>query len=178
MKRTFFSLLALSALVITSCKKQDKVEASATEVAGIANPLTDYHGLSEQTLQELLVARGVTARYQNIENAYKDGYEDIGVVLPNMGHHFMNKSLVDGTFEITKPELLVYNKLEDGTYVLGAIEYATPLALSPNTPPEGFSGSSDVWVPFGGLFWTLHAWVWKFNPDGVFNPNNPLVIVR
>jgi hypothetical protein len=22
------------------------------------------------------------------------------------------------------------------------------------------------------VFWTLHAWVWKDNPDGVFNPTN------
>jgi hypothetical protein len=30
-------------------------------------------------------------------------------------------------------------------------------------------------VPFGGVFWTLHAWVWKDNPDGLFNPTNSRV---
>jgi hypothetical protein len=25
------------------------------------------------------------------------------------------------------------------------------------------------------VFWTLHAWVWKDNPDGVFNPTNSQV---
>jgi hypothetical protein len=47
------------------------------------------------------------------------------------------------------------------------------------TAPEGFTGSSDEWdhnTDFG--LWLLHAWVWKNNPDGVFNPTNPRVQVR
>jgi hypothetical protein len=54
-----------------------------------------------------------------------------------------------------------------------AVEYAVPLDLA-LTSPEGFSGEDDVWdrnTTFG--LWTLHAWVWRHNPDGVFAPMNP-----
>jgi len=63
--------------------------------------------------------------------------------------------------------------LEDGTPVLVAVEYAVPIALA---RPEGFQGSTDVWngtSPFP--LWLLHAWVWAYNPEGVFNWTNPLV---
>jgi len=70
----------------------------------------------------------------------------------------------------------VYNKNEDGSFQLVAAEYAVPIDISPNKPPEGFTGTGDVWDRNTGFgLWLLHAWVWKNNPDGVFNPTNPLV---
>jgi hypothetical protein len=98
-----------------------------------------------------------------------DGYHDTGIVLRNMRRHFLKDELVDTKFEADHPELLVYTS--DWTNLL-AIEYAGPLSA---TPPEGFQGDADQWVPFGGVFWTLHAWVWKDNPDGLFNPTNSRV---
>ena len=58
---------------------------------------------------------------------------------------------------------------------LVAVEYAIPLDLSVNAP-TGFTGNLDVWKrdTFFQL-WLLHAWVWEYNPLGVFNPTNPLV---
>lgn len=58
------------------------------------------------------------------------------------------------------------------------VEYAVPLALSPDGPPEGFIGDGDQWdknynLPGGA--WTLHAWVVIENPDGVFTDLNPSV---
>ena len=91
----------------------------------------------------------------------------------------MKASLSNATFEIRKPELLVYNKDGYGNFELGAVEYAVPIELSPNQAPEGFTGTGDVWernTTFG--LWLLHTWVWKFNPDGVFHDTNPLVIVH
>lgn len=42
--------------------------------------------------------------------------------------------------------------------------------------PEGFQGSADRWFDDGTFhLWTLHAWVWKNNPDGVFSPMNATV---
>jgi hypothetical protein len=133
-------------------------------------------GLESQTLWELQQARAATARYRNINNAIKDGYSDLEIDIENMGHHFMKAALVDATFEIRKPEILVYNRDEDGNQQLVAVEYAVPINLSPNASPEGFTGSPDVWVRDEGFgLWLLHAWVWENNPDGVFNPTNPLV---
>ena len=104
-----------------------------------------------------------------------DGYVDIDVVIPNMGRHFLKVSLLDAKFEAERPELLVYSPHENGRMELVAVEYAVPLDLSA-TAPDGFRGAADEWFAdhrFG--LWTLHAWTWKDNPDGVFSPTNTRV---
>lgn len=137
------------------------------------NVAKDYTGLSKQTAWELQQARAATAKYQHIKHAIKDGYVDIHVDVEGMGHHYMKASLVDGTFNIREPEILVYNRDEDGNMELVAVEYAVPFVFG---KPEGFSGSGDVWDANAGVsLWLLHAWVWRYNPAGVFNPTNPLV---
>jgi hypothetical protein len=91
-----------------------------------------------------------------------------------MGHHYMNFDLVyDNIFDIKKPEILVYNRDENGRQQLVAVEYAVPLTLP---MPEGFTGPHDVWNGTSGFpFWLVHAWVWAYNPDGVFNWTNSTV---
>jgi hypothetical protein len=55
---------------------------------------------------------------------------------------------------------------------LVAVEYAVPLTLT-TTPPEGFAGKADAWFADDRFqLWTLHAWIWRDNPDGIFNPTN------
>jgi hypothetical protein len=179
-----FSLLLLIG-VFTGCEKQDmkpvdelqnnELHSSQAKNAE-GNVVNNYTGLSKQTTWELKQARAATARYRDIKNAIKDGYSNIMVDVENMGHHYMNTSLVDGTFELTKPEILVYNRNEDGSQELVAVEYAVPIELTPNLAPEGFSGNGDVWDRNTGFgLWLQHAWVWSYNPSGVFNPTNPLI---
>ena len=181
-------IILLGIFLFSGCKKYNLSEpespAQSTSNKEInANPdfFDNNQELDFQTQWELRQARSATARYLDIKNAFKDGYEDIGLVMPNMGYHFMKFKLVDSVFDIRKPELLVYNKNEDGIFELGAVEYAVPIdPQSRNTPPEGFTGKADEWdfnTNNSGL-WTLHAWVWKNNPDGVFKMTNSLVIVR
>lgn len=136
-------------------------------------------GFSFTTFLELLKARAATAKYRDFDKAIADGYADINVVVPNMGYHFMKSAIVDATFEIKKPEILVYNKKLNGKFELLAVEFAVPISVTPDKAPEGFTGSADVWernTDFG--LWLQHAWIWKFNPDGVFHDTNPLVQLR
>ena len=50
-----------------------------------------------------------------------------------------------------------------------------PFALSKRAP-AGFVGRADEWDANQAFnLWTLHAWVYEFNPDGVFAPMNPRV---
>ncbi len=125
---------------------------------------------------ELLQARLATAKYLSFDKAIAEHYVDINVVIPHMGYHYLKSEIRDNKFEITKPELLVYNKTANGKMQLSALEYAVPINLSPNEPPAGFTGNTDVWK-YDTTFqlWTLHAWVWRFNPEGVFSPMNSLV---
>ena len=176
-----FCFTTFTAFLFSSCQKQALVEPKNPDLLTVDNAkrnsdakiINMYSGLSKQTIHELQQARAATARYRDLKNAIKDGYSNIHVDVPNMGHHFMNTSLVDNTFDIRKPEILVYNGLDTGNPELVAVEYALPL----NGPlPEGFTGSNDVWNGTSGFpLWLVHAWVWKYNPDGVFNWTNPSV---
>ncbi len=178
----FFSLLSIG-LSFTGCKKQDLKPADENAEALSHRSMNSdeefrkfHHRMEWKTVWELLQARWATAKYRNLQNAIADGYESIDVVVPNMGHHYRKLSLVDNKFEVTKPEILVYNKHEDGHFELVAVEYAVPIGETPNKAPKGFTGRADVWdrnTNFG--LWLLHAWVWYKNPDGVFNPTNPLI---
>jgi hypothetical protein len=174
-------ILLSGAFLFTACDKQDDIKpGSTTQYVNPeeANADIDSTGLGKKTLKELQEAREATAKYRDINNAIADGYVDIHVVMQNMGYHFEKASLVDSVFNVRKPELLVYNKRKDGGFNLVAVEYAVPLDQSVNAP-RGFTGKQDVWdhnTTFG--LWTLHAWVWKDNPDGVFSPMNPDVHVR
>lgn len=151
----------------TGCKKDGPGHSQ------ISDPLDKYEGLSKQTLSELRSAQLSTLRYQDIRNAEADGYADINVVVQNMGFHYMKSSLADTIFDPTKPEILVYNKSHQGAIELVAVEYAVPIDLQPDRAPNGFSGNQDVWKRDTGFgLWLLHAWIWAFNPDGVFNSTN------
>jgi hypothetical protein len=182
-----YLVVMLGALFFAGCQKEGKIQPDVlgSENINKANAdmevLTYYKGLDKQTLKELQQARAATAKYQNIKNAFADGYADINLVMPNMGYHFMKSAFVDSVFNPRNPELLVYNKNENGSFELVSVEYAIPInPQSPHVAPEGFTGDADVW-DFNTLntgLWTLHAWVWKNNPEGVFNPTNPLVQVR
>jgi len=125
---------------------------------------------------QLDAVRDATARYRDVEKAEAAGYHDIGLFVPNMGWHYMKDSLVDGKFEPTKPELLVF--ADDpcgGKRRLVAVEYAVPLAES-RRAPQGFFGQADEWDANQQFqLWTLHAWLFEVNENGVFNPFNPRV---
>ena len=130
--------------------------------------------LPRETQREIARARRATARYHDLSRAIADGYVDINVFIPNQGFHYLKSAILDAQFDPERPELLVYAQdLCEGRMRLVAVEYAVPISLSPNAPPEGFTGNADGWhrnEQFG--LWTLHAWIWFRNPDGVFAEYN------
>jgi hypothetical protein len=179
-----FSTVLFIGFLMTGCKKENSNTAaeeiqsrSNQSVATESNGFGNYKGLAPETVSELQQAKIATAKYNNFDNAINDGYVDINVIVPEMGYHFLKMKNLNATFEYNKPEILVYNKEENGKMKLLALEYAVPIALSPDGPPSGFTGTGDVWTTYQGTLWTLHAWIWEFNPAGVFNPTNPLVHV-
>lgn len=173
--------VVIGILVLSGCSKdepltKDQSSAKDKEIPNLSKEdflRQQYEYLGQETLFELQQARASTAKYRQIKNAVKDGYEDINVVIPQMGFHFMKSTLVDTTFDYRNPEILVYNMDSDSNYKLVAVEYAVPIALSPEAP-EGFTGPYDVWTANEEIgLWLLHAWVWYYNPDGIFDPTNP-----
>ena len=181
-KTLIYSGLLINAFVFIGCRKLDCIfdrDKNEQEKNYFMNTNEEfrkkYKDLKKENLAELLQVRAASEKYRDFKKAIEDGYEDISVVTPNMGHHYMKKDIVDSAFDLSKPEILVYNKNHDGHFELVAVEYAIPLDMSA-TAPKGFTGTDDVWDRNTGFnLWLLHAWVWHYNPDGVFNPTNPLV---
>jgi hypothetical protein len=174
-------LMLIAALALAGCRSpEDLPTGPAASAIPAARTATPHHGAYRRPhgplpAEELQRARRATARYHDIRNAVADGYVDINVVIPNMGRHFLKGSLLDAKFEAERPELLVYSPHENGRLELVAVEYAVPLHLSA-AAPDGFPGAADEWFADHGFgLWTLHAWTWKDNPDGVFSPTNARV---
>ncbi len=98
-----------------------------------------------------------------------------------MGVHFLNVSLIDNELDPLRPEVLIYERAQDGTLHLAAAEWFVPLEASP-TAPELFGRKLDgpmeghqPLMPAGFHHWDLHVWLWKDNPAGMFVPTNPNV---
>jgi hypothetical protein len=99
--------------------------------------------------------------------------------VPGEGFHYLNPKRLDCNFDPAHPEILLYAFLPGQTQLrLVALEYLIPYKCMPQDgpPPEGFAGDLDVWgndepVPF----WTVNAWLYFRNPDGLFTSLNPRV---
>lgn len=147
--------IAAAAICFCSCKRENKPTVSEQEISRV---------------------RAAVARFADKKNAIAAGYNvDVTGYRTQMGHHFLNGDLVDGKFEIEKPEVMLYAPYGSDTMKLVAVEYATPIADISHPPPvpEGFTGSDDVWeINTEFNLWTLHVWVGLDNADGIFASHN------
>jgi hypothetical protein len=170
--RPFLIIATISSLLIGSAPG-----AIHSAPASAIDEHEHHHHLPPATHKELAQARRATAKYFNVAQAEADGYVNINLHLPGEGIHYVNFSLIDGTFDPERPEALLYSPTPCGDRLeLVGVEYLVPLALSPN-PPAGFTGAADEWRQdtegFG--FWELNAWIWLHNPEGIFGHDNPRV---
>jgi len=152
--------------------------------AGIANARSDLSRLT-----------AATARFHSLVQAKNAGYGQPPAPAPlhecissfngtgSMGFHFINGGLLDATVDPTKPEALVYQPDAKGKLHLVALEFVTFKAdwdaAHPGVMPELFgqefmqTGSPNRFaIP---AFYSLHVWLWKSNPSGLFAPFNPNV---
>jgi hypothetical protein len=142
---------------------------------------------------ELSSLRQATAKYHDLQSAIDAGYVTElpqtaafggGTCIANgaegaMGIHMLDTrpgGRLDGTLDPANPEALLYEKRNNGTFKLTGVEYIVAGGAQPELYGQGFAdtnlarfGSPDANV------WTLHAWVWKPNPDGMFDPWNTRV---
>jgi hypothetical protein len=133
--------------------------------------------------------RHATARFHDIEVALKEGYEQFGdcfsdPVQGNMGYHYRNPELIeDPAVDPNHPELLLYEKQDNGTFKFVGVEYITFQAawhkagnrLKPRLFGEWFHLNTTL---LDEPFYLLHVWQWKHNPSGRFVDWNPRVVCR
>ena len=116
--------------------------------------------------------------------------------LGQMGYHRVNLALrgsaadpasADPVVELTKPEMLLYEKTASGAIQLVGVEYIVFKAAWERAHGVGAAPPDILGHPLlasahafpGGMgnleHYELHVWVWKNNPSGMFAPYNPSV---
>jgi hypothetical protein len=135
----------------------------------------------------LKTARSATSQFRDLNKATdgggyglfvdKDGIACIANPPEGaMGVHYVNGSLLDTTVDPAKPEALVYEPNAHGNPELVALEYivfkAPWDAAGHNGPPELFGEkfmTTNAPNRFGiPAFYSLHTWIYKRNPAGMF----------
>jgi len=152
-----------------------------------ADASVGHHG---PTLKQVVAA---TAKFRSVEVAQRAGYgrfvdvDGIACIdMPGMGAmgiHYVNGDLVgDPTISALKPEAMVYEPTRSGGLRLVAVEYVVVKAdwdARHRSRPSLFGRRFDLTGSPNryGLppFYSLHAWIWKHNPDGTFAMWNPNV---
>lgn len=164
--------------------------AAALPVLGIAG----FAAAGGGGESDLAAVRNATAAYHDIDVARRAGYDTelalfgtTTTCISNgstgaMGIHMV--SSVDGTLDETHPEALLYEKRNNGSFKLTGVEYILPIGSSPPpagaTPPRLFGQDFNVTDATGffgkpTFLWTLHVWIWKPNPAGIFESWNTRV---
>ena len=149
---------------------------------------------ADELSPDLAAARTALDKYHDPFTAIREGYlSTVGCVafttastmngmpypVGGMGVHFINFSLVGPTLDPTKPQVLIYEPMADGTLKLAAAEWFMPYKAGMK-PPQLFGhqfygpmmGHYPV-MPKELVHYDLHVWLWKTNPAGMFVPTNP-----
>lgn len=171
------SIQPLAAAVIVTCLMGAGMEARQTEMSHGPRPAASL----------VKIVRDATRPFQDVAAATAAGYGPfLGCVsapeIGAMGQHYVNGQLVgDGEIEATKPEALIYERV-DGRVRLVGVEYIVDAATwqAGHASPPVLEGQSFHFVGAPNrygipAFYELHVWAWRANPHGTFVDWHPRV---
>jgi hypothetical protein len=151
-----------------------------SEVSALKQATAKYHDV-----QTAIDAGYVTELPQIAAPPYGGGTCIADVVAPiegAMGIHMVDTrdpavgGRLDGTLEASEPEALLYERRNDGTLKLTGVEYIVAGDARPSLYGQQFQPTNlGRYGNPGANVWTLHAWVWKPNPGGMFEQWNDRV---
>jgi hypothetical protein len=159
----------------------------------------------DQLKSELKLARETALKYPTVADAEAAGWVQVTPYVPGIAAHFMKFSVVDGTFDITQPEMILYDGTDDNARVIGLSYFIRQAGAA--EPTQGFTGNNDHYHRHDGLCigatgvigdsttteeecramggrkangssgWMSHAWVVPGceSPWGVFSGANPIL---
>ena len=177
---------ALALALLTACAA-DQSTPTATTLDAALQPTTSRatdaaasFGASVQ--RDLATLRQVTASLHDFSAAQAAGWS--AQITPcmtdpggagGMGFHYGNTAFIDGTAQVERPQLLLFEPEQNGQLRLVAVEYIIPYTFHARSaaPPELFGQQFKQVDAF--QLWGLHAWVWKHNESGMFADWNPVV---
>lgn len=139
----------------------------------------------QPTTQQLRGLRTLLARYENVDNAIADGFEQFGSCMANdqgsQGIHFTNGERIgDPAVDVMQPEVLMYEPREDGSLRFIGMEllvfqedwHSAGNAATPVQLGREFGINMTL---LDGPFYALHVWAWQYNPAGFYANWNPLI---
>jgi hypothetical protein len=182
--RTLPRLIPLTALVLVLACDAAPVEPPATtdHASHAVSAGNSANATANGAQGDLLKAvRSKTARYNSTTQALRAGYVPDAhcaahPVLGGMGYHWVNQDLVDPMFDPMQPEAVLYEEGPGGNLRLVAVEY---IVIDVGQPHPHFGdhpldvGGVPPLIAAGVPHYSLHVWVHKDNPSGVFAPFNP-----
>lgn len=176
-------LVELSKLVFPAVLGTMVIVAPASAGSSSTKGLAKGHAnaMGSTVHYELAAVRRATAHLHRFENAAPAGWDaQVTGCLENppaggMGYHYGNFDFyLDGLANVLEPEVLLYEPQSNGELRLVAVEYAVPLFAWQGPGEPVLFGREMNWDPVHEE-WTLHAWIWKHNPAGIFEDWNPAV---
>jgi hypothetical protein len=167
------------ALVVTACSRAVP-PSQFGNAGGPANP--EPYGA--EVRQAYLAVRAATAAFHNIDSATAQGYPaTVAQCLSDsthggMGFHHVNRRYLSKELDVARPQILLYERDDNGKYVLNGVEFIVPYRLWPkdSIPPRIMGRNLVRSEPL--QLWYMHMWVWKPNPAGLFADWNPRVRCR
>jgi hypothetical protein len=134
--------------------------------------------LSPTAQAQIDSVRRAVAQYEDPQRAEDAGYEPVFGLVPLQGVHYVKPDLIrNGSFELTKPSVLMYAPVGNKPTLVGvAYAYEHPRS---RPVPEGFDGPSDDWHAHDELsrdpnerIVMVHLWLTDA-PEGPFARYNP-----
>jgi hypothetical protein len=124
--------------------------------------------------------REATRPYQNLEAAVAAGYpKDVPNCLVHehhgaMGYHHLNRNLYTTALDVTKPQILLYER-RGNEYHLNGVEFIVPYTIWPRDSVAPSVMGQRMKHEDNLKIWYTHVWAWTNNPDGLFADFNPNV---
>jgi hypothetical protein len=147
--------------------------AGGMAAAGCKNPADPFK-------EDLDSLRTATEAFADVTKATAAGYNTeltpcmSDPQLGGMGFHVGHPGRIDGTVELTRPEVVMYEPLASGGRQLVGLEFLVPFdAWTAPNPPVLMGQTYKRNEAFG--VWALHVWLYKENPGGTFADWNPRV---
>lgn len=168
--------------LVTACARSDDAPTSHAALVAAHGAHAGNAGttLDADQLRAIAEVRRATARFHDWRVAKAEGYDEQWpagcFVTPDggQGYHFRKRSLEDGTVDLRRPELLMYEARRDGSLQLVGVDYVVPVAAWQGEGLPSLLGQSFALVAPLERY-TLHIWAWRPNPSGMFAPWNPSV---
>ena len=103
----------------------------AMNAAGATSVLPS--GLGDDIDRDVARVRAATEPFKSTAAAEAAGYKRVTDCVEYqpagaMGYHFQNNALLDTTLDVEHPEVLVYERMPDGTFKLNGVEFLVPIS--------------------------------------------------